>query len=51
MTTAAIANRTVRKSAAGTCVTRSWMRKKVDPQTAVTETSSRVARRDGDALR
>jgi hypothetical protein len=51
MTTAAIANRTVRKSADGTCVTRSRMRKNVDPQTAVTEMSSSVARRDGDRVR
>ena len=43
MTTAAMANRTARKSAGGTCSTRSRMRKNVEPQTAVTPTSSSVA--------
>jgi hypothetical protein len=51
MTTVAIANRTARKSADGTCSTRSWMRKNVEPQTAVTDSSSSVASRDGDRLR
>src|SRR4051812_33229795 len=45
ITTAAMAKRTVRKSAAGTCVTRSRIRKNVEPQTAVTERSSSVASR------
>ena len=36
MTTAAMPNRTARKSAGGTCSTRSWIRKNVEPQTAVT---------------
>src|SRR6188472_3200915 len=45
MTTAAMPNRTARKSAGGTCSTRSWMRKKVEPHTAVTETSRSVASR------
>src|SRR5689334_6718046 len=45
MTTAAMANRTVRKSADGTCSTRSRMRKKVEPHTAVTDSRSSVARR------
>src|SRR6478609_10281514 len=45
ITTAAMPNRTARKSAGGTCSTRSWIRKKVDPHTAVTLTSRSVASR------
>src|SRR6476646_10108875 len=51
MTIAAMPNRTARKSAGGTCSTRSWMRKKVEPHTAVTETSRSVASRACRACR
>jgi hypothetical protein len=51
MTTAAMPKRTARKSADGTCATRSRMRKNVDPQTAVTATRSSVASRAAPGAR
>src|SRR4029450_3148331 len=43
MRTAAIEKRTARKSVGGTVARRSWMRKKVEPHTAVRSTSRPVA--------
>ena len=50
MMTAAMVNRTARKSTGGTCSTRSLMRKNVEPHTAVRATSRIVARRDRAAV-
>src|SRR5512141_1520641 len=43
MTTAAMPNRTARKSGVGTWATRSWIRKNVEPHTVVTPSRSSVA--------
>jgi len=43
MATAAIVKRSARKSAGGSRVTTSWIRKKVEPQIAVIPTSRSVA--------